>query len=51
MMPGLVMDHKPPEIAGQATREPIAAVSEDVDAPKAKQSLANELSLQFLCTG
>lgn len=33
------MDHKPPEIAGQAAREPIAAVSEDVDAPKAKQAL------------
>ena len=39
------MDHKPPEIAGQAAREPIAAVSEDVDAPKAKQSLANEQSI------
>ncbi|MFZ9788138.1 MAG: hypothetical protein ACO3C3_07240, partial [Burkholderiaceae bacterium] len=39
------MDHKPPEIAGQATQEPIDTVSEDVAAPKAKQSLPNKQSL------
>jgi len=44
-MPGLVMDHKPPEIAGQATQEPIDTVSEDVAAPEAKQSLPNKQSL------